>query len=66
MSIEELADMEVEGALERQQQQEEAEALRDAEDPDDEEILERERQKDARMDDWKDWNPKGSGNTQRI
>ena len=42
------------------------EARKEAEDPDDEEVLERDRQKDARMDDWKDWNPKGSGNTQRI
>jgi immunoglobulin-binding protein 1 len=66
MSIEDLADYEVEMALERQRQQEEAEARTAAEDPESEEVLERERQKDARMDDWKDWNPKGSGNTQRM
>ena len=36
------------------------------EDPDSEEVLERERQKVARMDDWKDYNPKGSGITKRI
>lgn len=42
------------------------EARKEAEDPDDEEVLERDRQKDSRMDDWKDWNPKGSGVTQRI
>jgi hypothetical protein len=42
------------------------EARKEAEDPDDEEVLERDRQKDSRMDDWADWNPKGSGNTQRI
>ena len=66
MSIEDLAEFEVEMALERQQQQEEAEARKNAEDPESYEVLEREREQTARMDDWKDWNPKGSGNTQRI
>ena len=42
------------------------EAMREAEDPDDEEVLERERYKTAAMDDWKDWNPKGRGNTKRM
>lgn len=66
MSIEELADMEVEDALMREAQQKEMEAMREAEDPDDEEVLERDRRQTASMDDWKDWNPKGRGNTKRI
>ena len=63
MSIEELADAEVADALERQRKDEEMEAMKGKEDPDSEAILERERIDTARMDDWKDWNPKGSGNT---
>jgi hypothetical protein len=66
MSIEELADLEVADAMERQRKDQENEEMRENEDPDSEEVLERERIKAARMDDWKDWNPKGSGNTQRI
>jgi len=42
------------------------EAMQEAEDSEDEEVLERERKKDSAMDDWKDWNPKGKGNTKRI
>lgn len=66
MSIEELADMEVEDALAREAKQKEMEAIREAEDSDDEEVLERERIKASNFDDWKDWNPKGKGNTKRI
>ena len=66
MSIEELADMELAGALERQTKDEEMKRQMEEEDPDSEEVLERERQKVARMDDWKDYNPKGSGVTKRI
>jgi hypothetical protein len=66
MSIEEFAEMEVAGALERQAKDEEMKRQREEEDPDSEEVLERERKKTAAMDDWKDWNPKGSGNTKRI
>jgi len=40
--------------------------MREEEDPESEEVLERERIKDSRMDDWKDYNPKGAGNTKRI
>jgi hypothetical protein len=29
-------------------------------------VLERERKKVSAMDDWKDYNPKGAGNTKRI
>lgn len=39
---------------------------REEEDPDSEEVLERERIKQSASDDWKDINPKGSGNTKRI
>ncbi len=66
MSIEELADMEVADALDRQRRDEENQEIRDNEDPDSEAVLEREREKVARMDDWKDVNPKGSGITKRI
>ena len=66
MSIEELADIEVAEAMEREARQNAAEQERANEDPDDEEVLERERKKTADFDDWKDWNPKGKGNTKRI
>lgn len=58
--------MEVEDALERQAKQEEAEKMRAEQDSSDEEVLEEQRQKDLRMDAWKDWNPKGKGVTHRI
>ncbi len=66
MSIEQLADMELADALQRQEKDEEMKRQREEEDPDSEEVLERERQKVSAMDDWKDYNPKGSGNTKRI
>jgi len=66
MSIEELADQELAGALERQQIDEESKKRQEEEDPESEEVLERERKKIAAMDDWKDINPKGSGITKRI
>lgn len=66
MSLEQLADIEVADALERQEREKEAEAARANEDPDDEEVLERQRKKDSEMDDWKDYVPKGRGNTKRI
>ena len=66
MSIEEFADREVEDALARQAQDEQLKRQREEEDPDSEEILERERKRTAAMDDWKDVNPKGSGNTKRM
>jgi hypothetical protein len=43
MSIEELAEFETKGALERQAQQQEMEARKEAEDPDSEDVLERDR-----------------------
>ena len=66
MTIEEFADREVADALARQAQDEEMKRQREEEDPDSEDVLERERKKTAAMDDWKDWNPKGSGNTKRV
>jgi hypothetical protein len=39
---------------------------REEEDPDNYDVLERERLKDSMMNDWKDVNPKGSGDTQRM
>jgi hypothetical protein len=42
------------------------EAAKAEEHSSDEDVLEEKRQKDTRMDDWKDWNPKGKGNTKRI
>jgi hypothetical protein len=59
MSIEEYADMELAGALERQRLDEEAKIQKENEDPDSEEVLEGERKYVSNMDDWKDWNPKG-------
>lgn len=66
MSIEELAEMELADALERQARDEQMQQMRDEEDPDSEDVLERERQKTAAMENWKDWNPKGAGNTKRM
>jgi len=66
MSIEELAEMELADALERQAKDEQLKQQREEEDPDSEEVLERERKKTSAMDDWKDYNPKGAGNTKRM
>ena len=66
MSIEELADMELADALERQRLDEENKQIKENEDPDSEDILERERQRTIQSENWKDWNPKGSGITQRM
>ena len=66
MSLEEYADREMADAMERQARDQEQEAARAKEDPDDEDVLEAQRQKDAAMDDWKDYVPKGRGNTKRI
>lgn len=66
MSLEEYADMELADAMERQQREQEQEEAKANEDPDDEEVLERQRKKDSEMDDWKDYVPKGRGNTKRM
>ena len=52
--------------MERQAKEEEAEALRAQEDPESEEVLERERQKTMEMENWKDGVPKGRGVTKRL
>lgn len=66
MSIEDLADMEVADALDRQSRDEEMKKQREEEDPDDYEVLERERYQQSSKDDWRDVNPAGSGNTKRM
>jgi hypothetical protein len=66
MTLEEFADMEVDDALDRQAKQEAFEAAKEEEHSSDEDVLEEQRAKDTRMDDWKDWNPKGKGITNRI
>lgn len=63
MSLDELAEIEVRDAMERKRKEDEIEAKQAAEDPDDEEIMERERQRTMEFDDFKDYNPKGRGNT---
>jgi hypothetical protein len=50
----------------RQQQDEEAERMAAMEDPESEEVLERERLKKMQMEDWADYVPKGRGITKRI
>jgi len=50
----------------RQAKEQEAEAMAALEDPESEEILERERLKAMSMEDWKDHVPKGRGVTKRI
>ena len=66
MSLEEFADGELADAMERQERDKAQEEAQANEDPDDEEVLEAQRQKDAAHDDWKDYVPKGRGNTKRI
>ena len=66
MSLEELADEEMADAMERQQRDKEQEAAKANEDPDDEDVIEAKRQKDSAHDDWKDYVPKGRGNTKRM
>lgn len=50
----------------RQAREQEADAIRANEDPDDEEVLERERLKAMAHEDWKDYVPKGRGVTRHI
>jgi len=66
MSLEEFAEKEMIEAIEREAKQADTEQERANEDPESEEVIERERQKAASWDDWKDANPKGWGNTKRI
>ena len=53
-------------AMERQAKEQEHERAKAMEDPESEEVLERERKKALEFDDYKDYNPKGKGNTKRI
>lgn len=66
MTLEELAEIEVEDALRRQAEDQQREMEYAMEDPESEEVLERERKKAAAHDDWKDFVPKGRGVTKRI
>mmetsp|Transcript_18477 Transcript_18477/g.31625 ORF Transcript_18477/g.31625 Transcript_18477/m.31625 type:complete len:116 (-) Transcript_18477:62-409(-) len=65
-TLDELAEEEMTGALDRQAKDQEAERQRAEEDSEDEEIIERERQKQMHLEDWKDHVPKGRGVTKRI
>lgn len=65
-TLEELAEREMADALRRQAEDQQREMEMANEDPDSEEVLERERKKAAAHDDWKDYVPKGRGVTQRI
>ena len=65
-TLEELAEEEYHDAMMRQQQDEEAERMAAMEDPESEEVLERERLKKMQMEDWADYVPKGRGITKRI
>lgn len=65
-TLEELAEEEMEDALRRQQQDQENEERAANEDPDDEEVLERERLKKMRHEDWADFVPRGRGITKKI
>lgn len=64
--MDELAEEEVADAMGRQAREQEADAIRANEDPDDEEVLERERLKAMAHEDWKDYVPKGRGVTRHI
>jgi uncharacterized protein YbcC (UPF0753/DUF2309 family) len=65
-SLEELAEEEYQDAMRRQAQDIEAERLAAMEDPESEEVLERERKKKMQMEDWADYVPKGRGVTKKI
>lgn len=52
--------------MERQAKDQERELEMANEDPESEDVLERERKKVSEFDDYKDFNPKGKGNTKRM
>ena len=66
MSLEELGEMEYQDAMERQAKEQALEQERANEDPESEEVLERERLRQIEKDEFADWNPKGKGNTKRM
>lgn len=65
-TLEELAEEEYADAMARKEADDEAERIKAMEDPDDEEVLERERLKKMSHEDWKDYVPKGRGVTKHI
>ena len=65
-TLEQLAEEEMADALQRQAEDQEREMQAAMEDPEDEEVLERERIKTRDLEDWKDHVPKGRGVTKRI
>ena len=65
-TLEQLAEEEMADALRRQAEDQEREIQAAMEDPEDEEVLERERIKTRDLEDWKDHVPKGRGVTKRI
>lgn len=65
-SLQELAEEEYADAMMRHEQEQAAELARQNEDPESEEVLERERKKTQQLEDWKDYVPKGRGVTKHI
>ena len=65
-TLEELGDEEYADAMRRQQEDQERDMIRANEDPESEEVLERERIKKRDHEDWADGVPKGRGITKRI
>ena len=65
-TLEELAEEEYADAMARKEAEDEADRLKAMEDPDDEEVLERERKKKMQHEDWADHVPKGRGVTKQI
>jgi len=65
-TLDELAEEEYADAMRRQAQDQEHEMQAAMEDPESEEVLERERLKKKNMEDWADYVPKGRGVTKKI
>lgn len=65
-TLEQLGDEEYEDAMRRQEQDQQMEMERANEDPEDEEVMERERHKTMALENWKDFVPSGRGITKRI
>lgn len=65
-TLDELAEEEYADAMARKEADDEAERIKAMEDPEDEEVLERERLKKMKHEDWADHVPKGRGVTKQI
>jgi len=65
-SLEELAEEEYADAMARKEADDEADRIKAMEDPDGEEVLERDRLKKMSHEDWADYVPKGRGVTKHI